>query len=234
MNMLILAFFAGIITVTSPCIIPLVPIILGSALKQDKRYPLIVVVGMATAFTFFGLLFGIFSDLLPFDRRILHTIAYWLLAFMGVILLIPPLETKISALTSQLFAKLSQKTPQVNALHQPSEAFFLGALLGLVWAPCAGPVLGSIIILSSTAENAPFAGILFLLYAIGAGLPMLLIAYGGQKVLKRKEIFQKYNPLLKKAFGILLIITAFFLATGTFKRMEKFLTPYAPVWSTQF
>ncbi len=234
MELLLLAFLAGIITITSPCIIPLLPIILGSALKQDKRYPLLTVLGMATAFTFFGILFGAFGNLLPFDRRILHTGAYWLLAMVGIVLLVPKLESLFSTFSSKLVAKFSRYTPTSTKLHQPSEAFFLGALLGLIWAPCAGPILGSIVILSSTAKNIPLAGALFLTYALGAGLPMLLIAYGGQRILKKKDAFQKYNAFLKKCFGVLLIITAIFLATGTFKHIEKFTSQYAPVWSTQF
>lgn len=232
--MFLLALAAGIITVTSPCIIPILPIILGSVLKNHTWYPIILVLGMSTTFTLLGVLFGIFGSNLPIDRVILNQFAAWLIGFMGAALLIRPLGDIFARGTSFLVSFLGARGPKANELTQPLEAFVLGALLGIVWAPCAGPILGSIIILASSTGSAAKAGFLLFAYSVGAGIPMLLIAYGGKRILTGRKFIQERSNYLKMAFGMLLIVTAIGMATGVFRTLELLIVPYAPVWVTQF
>lgn len=234
MGMFLLALFAGAVTVTSPCIIPILPIILGSVLKDHKWYPMYLVLGMSTTFTALGILFGAFGSSLPIDRVFLNQLAVWLIGFMGVVLLVKPLGDLFSRGTSALTSWLGTRGPKANQLGQPTEAFALGALLGVVWAPCAGPILGSIILLASSTGSIGKAGLLLFTYSIGAGIPILLIAYGGKRAVAGRHFIQERSGQLKTAFGVLLIVTAVLMATGLLRELESLIVPYVPIWSTQF
>ncbi|MEK7183464.1 MAG: cytochrome c biogenesis CcdA family protein [Patescibacteria group bacterium] len=233
MGMFLLALAAGAITVTSPCIIPILPIILGSVLKDHKWYPVYLVLGMSTTFTVLGILFGAFGSALPIDRVFLNQLAIWLIGLMGIVLLVKPLGNLFSRGTSVLTSWLGSHGPKANQLGQPSEAFALGSLLGIVWAPCAGPILGSIILLASGTGNVVTGGLLLFTYSIGAGIPMLLIAYGGKRAVAGKQFIQKQSGRLKMAFGVVLLISAVLMATGVFRELESLIVPYIPTWSTQ-
>ena len=90
----------------------------------------------------------------------------------------------------------------------------LGAMLGVLWTPCAGPVLGAILTMVATAEDAARATTLLVAYAVGAALPMLAIAYGGQRIVRRVRGLMPYTRILQRAFGVLVIATAFAMHTG--------------------
>lgn len=233
MSLFLLALVAGALTVTSPCIIPVLPIVLGSVLKDHRWYPVFLVVGMAATFTVLGIVFGAFGNNLPIDRDVFNQVAVWLIGFMGVALIIKPVGDWFSRGTSLLTSWLGARGPKASELRQPGEAFVLGALMGVVWAPCAGPILGSIIILASHSGNVATGGLLLFTYAVGAGIPMLAIAYGGHRAVAGRRFVQERSESLKKAFGIILILTAVLLATGALREIEAFLTPYAPIWSSQ-
>ena len=83
--------------------------------------------------------------------------------------------------------------------------FVLGVMLGVIWTPCAGPVLGSILTLIATSTEVGRASILLVAYAIGAGIPMLIIAYGGQLVTTRVRSFAQYATRMQQVFGVLII-----------------------------
>ncbi len=233
MGMFLLALAAGAITVTSPCIIPILPIILGSVLKDHRWYPVYLVLGMSTTFTVLGILFSTFGSVLPIDRIFLNQLAIWLIGLMGVVLLVKPLGDLFLRGTSVLTSWLGSRGPKANQLGQPSEAFALGSLLGIVWAPCAGPILGSIILLASSTGSVVTAGLLLFTYSIGAGIPMLLIAYGGKRAVTGKQFIQERSDQLKTAFGVVLLISAVLMATGVFRELESLIVPYVPTWSTQ-
>ena len=232
MQAFFLAFFAGLVTVTSPCILPVLPILLGSALKNNRKYPLYVVLGMASTFTLFGVLFGVFGAVLPFDRGTFHVIAIAGIGLMGIILMIPSLSDVFARLVSSGIARLGNKE-YVSTVHQSGEAFLLGSFLGIVWAPCAGPILGSIILLASSTGKPVLAGALLFVYSLGAGFPMLLLAYGGGRLFRGRMIVQRYAERLRMLFGALLLVIAIFMATGILKKIELMIVPYAPIWSTQ-
>jgi cytochrome c biogenesis protein CcdA len=188
---------------------------------------------MATTFTALGVLFGAFGSALPIDRDFLNQLAIWLIGLMGIVLLVKPLGDLFSRGTSTLTTWLGSRGPKANRLGQPGEAFALGSLLGIVWAPCAGPILGSIILLASSTGSVVKSALLLLSYSIGAGIPMLLIAYGGKRAVAGRRFIQEQSGKLKMTFGIVLLVTALLMATGAFRKMETLLAPYAPAWSAQ-
>jgi len=227
------AFIAGFITVTSPCMIPILPIILGSALKKNRLYPVYMVLGLAFTFSLLGVLFGSFGTVVGLGKHTLERVAIILLGFMGLAIVIKPLNLAFSQFTSK-FLECCRIGPRQTSSDSGLQAFAVGSSLGVVWAPCAGPVLASILALAAASKSVVSSFFLLGVYAIGAGAPMLAIAYGGQRALSGRRFIQQYAEGIKQAFGWILILTAILLYFGIFKRFEAFLLPYLPSTITNF
>jgi len=206
-----LAFAAGVLTVAAPCILPMLPILLGASIGQRKRSrPLFIVAGFILAFSVFALLFGIFSTVLGLSHQNLRGISIVLLGGFGLLMLWPrPYELAFARLNG-----LFNLTHNIGCRAGSGNAggFVLGMTLGILWTPCAGPVLGSILTLIAKSENLALSGALLACYAAGAGTPMLMIAYGGQYATTRVRGMARYTPILQQCFGaaVLLVAVAFY------------------------
>jgi len=214
-----LAFAAGLLTAGAPCILPLLPILLGASIgQQDQWRPLFLVTGFIMAFSGFAILFGSFSTVLGLSHDTLRKVSIVLLGSFGILLLWPlwprPYEWLMVRL-SGLLSFAAAIAPRAGSGHVGS--LVLGLTLGVLWTPCAGPVLGSILTLIATSENLTRAALLLVTYAIGAGMPILLIAYGGQYATTQVRRFTPHTPALQRAFGaaVLLVALAFYTQYGT-------------------
>jgi cytochrome c-type biogenesis protein len=231
---LVTVFLAGVLAVTSPCILPILPVLFGSALQEKKTFPLFVVLGLATSFSIMGAIFGAFGRALAFDRGDLQLVTIGTFLILGITLLSPGLTQFFTSLQSPLERLISRLPVASTRVVFPGQAFILGLLLAVLWAPCAGPVLGAVLILAS-ASGSWWSGFwLLFVFSLGASLPLLTIAHLGQRFLAYRGHFTKYRRQLTQIFGLLLILTALFTLTGTFKKIEKTLAPLAPNWSTTF
>lgn len=224
------AFLAGLVTVASPCIIPILPIVLGSALKRNRLYPLFMVLGLAFTYSLLGVVFGSLGSFVGIGKRTLETAAIILLGGMGLVIIIKPLNS----LFSQWTGKFLVVAPASGPSESPLQAFFVGGTLGIIWVPCAGPILASILALAAASKNVIEAFLLLFTYAVGASIPILLIAYGGQKALTGRRFVQRHAEQFKLAFGWILIATALLLYFGIFKQLQAFLIPYLPSYITNF
>ncbi|CAN7254538.1 cytochrome c biogenesis CcdA family protein [Bradyrhizobium sp. LjRoot220] len=208
MIQIVLAFAAGLLTAAAPCILPLLPILLGTSIGQQGSWrPLFIVSGFVIAFAGFALLFGAFPTVLGLSHDSLRKISIALLASFGVLMLWPqPYEW----LAARLSGLLSHADGAVRAAGPGNfGGLVLGLSLGVLWTPCAGPVLGSILTLIATSENLARAGVLLVTYAIGAAIPILLIAYGGQYATTRMRRIVPYTPALQRSFGAAVLLVAF-------------------------
>ena len=221
------ALLAGVVTIAGPCILPLLPIILGtSTVRQHKSRPLFIILGFILSFTVFAVLFAVVSRQLDLDPQLFRTIAAVIIGLFGVVMLVPNLQ-------ENLFAKLQPLLTRVTPKADPASAdlwggFLLGASLGLVWTPCAGPVLGSILTLIAANQNLGQAGALLFAYALGAGIPMFAIAYGGQAAMTRVRFLSRYAVIIQRVFGIIIILVALALLTGAEVRLQAWLLDKAP------
>ena len=154
--LILFAFIAGIVTILSPCILPVLPIVLSSSLASGKKRPLGVVTGFIFSFTFFTLFLATLVKLSGISADSLRLLSVVVIFSFGLNLLIP----KFQVLLEQIVSKLSAKLPQ-----QPKREGFWGGVLvglslGLLWTPCVGPILASVITLSVSTTAAGFEGIL--------------------------------------------------------------------------
>jgi cytochrome c-type biogenesis protein len=233
MPLFLLALIAGVVTIAGPCILPLLPIILGTAtVKSHSSRPLFIVLGFVISFSGFVVLFSAFGRFIPISASNLRTAGAILIAIFGILMLFPGLSALVFARFSRLGARASAAVP--NAAGKPAAAagpwsgFLLGATLGLVWTPCAGPVLGAILTLVASNRSVSQAAGLLVAYAIGAGAPMLAIAYGGEAMITRVRALSRYAEIIQRVFGALIILAAIGIYFGYDQIFQTYLLTKYP------
>ena len=209
----LLAFGAGIATVASPCVLPVLPILLGTTAlpaggsgSAARHRPLFIVIGFVLSFAAAALLFGASTRVLGVSADALRTAAVVVLLGLGVLLLWPALWERAAARFGGL-AGVAQRVSQ-HAGSGPAGGLLIGMSLGLVWTPCAGPVLASILALVAAEEQPLQAALLLGAYDLGAGLPMLAIGYGGQAMAARVRLLARHASGLRRGFGLAVVATA--------------------------
>jgi cytochrome c-type biogenesis protein len=223
----LLALVAGFVTIAGPCIVPLLPIILGTATaKQHPSRPLFIILGFILSFSFFAVVLAVLGSRLPFSADTLRSLAAVLIILFGAVLLFPKIQEKTFAKLQPLLAKAGPRAD----LTQTGlwSGFLLGASLGLVWTPCAGPVLGSILTLVATKQSLAQAAALLFAYALGAGVPMLAIAYGGQAMMGKVHWIAMHAVAIQRTFGALIILVGLAILTGYDRSAQAWLVIHLP------
>lgn len=205
---LLFAILAGILTIAAPCTLPMLPILLGASIGRTSQLrPAMIALGFVISFSAVALLLGALTQAFDIDPNVLREAAAILLLGFGLLMLWPaPFEWLSIRLNGWLNLGNAGGAQREGALG----GLVLGTTLGLVWTPCAGPVLGSILTLVATSKNLAWAGTLLIAYAIGAAIPMLAIAYGGQAATTRVRSLARISPLIQQGFGV--VVIAFALA----------------------
>ena len=201
------ALLAGVLTIASPCVLPILPIVLGTSIKHESKLrPLFIVAGFVLSFAALGMLLASVSQSVAIAHETVRVIGITMLLLAGLAMLWRrPYEWLVSHLNGPL-ERIGASGG--NAGSGNWGGFVLGMSLGAIWTPCAGPVLASILVLVTQAQNLGWSASLLILYAIGAGIPMLAIAYGGQFMSTRVRAVAKYAGRLQKIFGVLIVLTA--------------------------
>ena len=197
---LVLALLAGVVTVAAPCTLPMLPILLGASVGHtNKVRPAMIALGFTMSFSMVALLLSAITRVFDFDPNHLRNAAAILLLGFGLLMIWPaPFEW--------LAVRIGGWGGHSAASRQGAiGGFVLGTTLGLVWTPCAGPVLGSILTVIATSKDTAWASLLLVVYAIGAALPMLAIAYGGQAITTRVRSVAHIAPRLQQGFGVIVI-----------------------------
>jgi cytochrome c-type biogenesis protein len=206
MTDIFLALFAGVLTIAAPCTLPVLPILLGASIGQSARArPAFIALGFVASFAFVALALNAIALTFHFDPDTLRTTGLVLLAVFGVLMVWPAVFERLAARLSG--AGLVTSHP-IGAAQTNLSGFVLGTTLGLVWTPCAGPVLGSILTAIATSADHAHSATLLLTYTIGAALPMLAVAYGGQAVSTRLRALAPFTRRLQQAFGVVVIAFA--------------------------
>lgn len=223
--LILFAFLAGIVTILSPCILPLLPIILSGSLTGGKKRPLGVVTGFIISFTFFTLALSTIVKATGIDADALRIVAVIVIALFGLSLLIPKTQLWLEL----LMGKLSGLIPQNN---QNQDGFgggvLVGLSLGLIWAPCVGPILASVITLAATSQVTIAAVLITLAYSLGTALPMLAITYSGQKLLDNHRWLLTNSGTIQKIFGMLMILTAAAIFSNLDRKFQTYLITKFP------
>jgi cytochrome c biogenesis protein CcdA len=200
---LVLALLAGVVTIAAPCTLPMLPILLGASVGQTSKVrPAMIAAGFVMSFSLVALALSAITRVFDFDPNVLRTGAAVLLLGFGLLMIWPaPFEWVTARFGGLTGGSVASRQGVLGG-------FVLGTTLGLVWTPCAGPVLGSILTIVATSKDMAWASVLLVVYAIGAAIPMLLIAYGGQAVTTRIRSLAQVTPKLQQGFGVVVIAFA--------------------------
>jgi cytochrome c-type biogenesis protein len=202
---LVLALLAGVVTIAAPCTLPMLPILLGASVGQiGKLRPALIALGFVISFSATALLLSAITRIFDFDPNVLRSAAAILLLGFGLLMIWPAPFEWLSIRINGIAGSAGNAASRQGNIG----GFVLGTTLGLVWTPCAGPVLGSILTVVATSKDAAWASTLLVVYAIGAAIPMLAIAYGGQAVTSRVRSIARISPKLQQAFGLVVIAFA--------------------------
>jgi len=207
-----LAFFEGLALVASPCILPILPLILGASVEGGYRRPFGIIAGFILTFTAFAMVSRTLVFASGVDLTLLRTGSLILLGLFGLILIVPSLSARFSALTqhvASIGAKLSE-----DGREGFSSGLLVGSLIGLVWTPCAGPILAAAIVQIVREESTFKALLLVGSFAVGVGIPMLMIALLGRRVITRVHFLSAHAESIRKVFGVLILLAVGFMASG--------------------
>jgi cytochrome c biogenesis protein CcdA len=183
----LLAFLSGMLSALTPCILPILPPMLAGSMGHKLR-PVFIVLGAAVTFTLMGGLFSVFGSL--YARMFLRYFFIGMIIVFGAIWAdreINELFTRYSSrLVGWVNSRLKGKTTSISSSNHPLlSAFTLGMSLGVVWIPCIGPILGSILAYTTYQGSLFHGSFLLLLYSAGLSLPVLFVAYGGKKIFRQ-------------------------------------------------
>jgi len=224
-----LAIVAGFLTILAPCILPLLPFLLGTGGGRSKLRPLMIVAGFVGSFSLIGAALAVFGSLLGISAGALRLVAVVLLLLFGVALLWESLYEKITARLASMLTQWGSRISRGSATRTDAfSGLAVGVSLGLVWTPCAGPILGTILTLASRTDDFVLTALLLFAYALGAGIPMLAIAYGGHALQRRLLAAGTWHRALNKAFGVLIIVMALLLLTGREVQFQTWLIQFYP------
>jgi cytochrome c-type biogenesis protein len=204
---LLFALLAGIVTIAAPCTLPVLPILVGTSFGGSNSWrPVAMALGFIATFAAITLVFHFVTSILGLDADTLRSLAIGLLAVFGILLLWPKLYERISPSIAAVTGAMP--SPAAGSRDGILGGFVLGTTLGLVWTPCAGPVLGSILTLLATQANPVWAALLLVAYACGAAIPMMAIGYGGQYAVRHVRRIGPFTHRLQQLFGVLVLCMA--------------------------
>ena len=226
-----LALLAGVLSVLSPCVWPLVPVVMGSAADGGRAGPLALAAGLSVAFALAGTVLSFALISLGLDPELFRFLAAALLVVVAVPLLIPSAGLWLNGVLSRLMAGFNTSGGAVSSSWQAQ--FGVGLLLGLVWLPCVGPTLGAAIALASLGQKMLHSFVVML--AFGVGTAAALLAAG----LLSARVLQGFRPQMlagaaagKRWLGAMLLILGVLVLSGIDKRVEAWAVGWLPAWAT--
>lgn len=211
-----IGFVAGLVTALSPCVLPVLPVLLAGSAAGGPRRPYAIVAGLVTTFTLSVLFAAWLLDLLGLPLDGLRTLALALLFLVAATLLFP----RLGVLVERPFARFTRRGGR-----DLGGGFLLGASLGLVMVPCAGPVLATIAVVAASREVGPEALLLTLSYSLGHAVPLLAFAVGGQRA-GRLAAVRARAPALRRAFGAVIGATALAIALNVDRHFTTAIPGY--------
>lgn len=203
------AFLAGFVTILSPCILSIAPILLATSSDGGHQKSLGIITGLVISFSFFTLTLSAIIHATGISPDIFRYIGLGIIIFFGLTMIIPFLENAFTIFTQRIARLGTAIEANTTNIHtQLLSGLIVGIALGLVWTPCAGPILATITALAATSSITLITIFITFAYAIGAALPMLLICFGGSKIMTSTSIIAPYAQTIRKLFGMIVIATA--------------------------
>lgn len=226
--LILFAFIAGFVTILSPCILPILPIVLSGGISGGKRRPVGIVLGFVISFTFFTLFLSSLVTLLRISPDTLRFMSVIIIFTLGMSMFIPQFQLLIE----RIFAKISNKVAVRNSGDGFGGGVLLGTSLGLVWTPCVGPILASVIALAASNALTTSSLLITLAYSMGTAIPLLLITYGGRALLQKVPWLLKNTASIQKLFGIVMMVVSIGIYFNIDRSFQTYVLDVFPNYGT--
>jgi cytochrome c biogenesis protein CcdA len=227
-----LAYLAGVLSTLSPCVLPLLPLVIGSATSAHRLGPLALALGLASSFVVTGLFVATVGFSIGIDADVFRIVAAALMILVGAVLIVPLFQSRLALAGGPASNWAGQKLAGFSASGLRGQ-FGVGILLGVAWSPCVGPTLGAASLLASQAKDLPGVAATMLLFGLGASSPLLAVGIASREVMsKARDHLLLAGQRVKAALGIAFVLIGASIVTGADKQIETALVEASPQWLT--
>jgi cytochrome c-type biogenesis protein len=228
-----LAFVAGVLTSLSPCVVPILPLVLGAAASERKYGPIALAAGLAISVVLVGLFVATIGYSIGLTTERFRQVAAALIVIFGAVLIFPPLQSRLALASGPIANWTDRHFGGERGGSGYVGQFWLGVLLGAVWTPCVGPTLGAASLLAAQGRDLPQVAASMLVFGIGAAVPLLIIGLLSREALQRwRKQALLVSHAMKAALGVLLVLIGVLVLTGFDKQLETVLVNASPQWLT--
>jgi cytochrome c-type biogenesis protein len=227
-----LAYLAGVLSTLSPCVLPLLPIVLGAATSAHRLGPFALVLGLASSFVVVGLFVATIGFSIGIDADAFRVIAAALMMLVGVVLIVPLFQSRLALAGGPVSHWANERVADLSTAGLAGQ-FGVGVLLGVAWSPCVGPTLGAASLLASQEQELPRVAAIMLLFGFGASSPLIIVGFLSRELtLRLRDRLLSAGRNLRTALGLALVLIGAAIVTGTDKQIETVLVEASPQWLT--
>ncbi|MFZ2387750.1 MAG: cytochrome c biogenesis CcdA family protein [Polaromonas sp.] len=224
---------AGLLSTLSPCVLPIIPILLGSATNVHPRAPLALAGGLAISYAVIGTTLAWAGSALDIDASLFRNVGAVILGLLGLVLISGSLQQHFASATSGI-GDAGNKLISRMRLDGLWGQFTIGLVLGVVWSPCVGPTLGAAVVLASQGSQLPLVALLMGIFGLGAALPVVALAYVSRgAMMKMRGKLMQAGKTGKTILGAIMIVLAVMTLSGADKPVETWLVDHSPAWLTK-
>src|SRR5215813_4223033 len=226
---LALALVAGMLSVLSPCVLPILPIVLGAAASERKWGPVSLAIGLSISFVAIGMFVATVGFAVGLDADVFRYVAAVLMVAVGLVLMLPGFQTQLAVASGPIANWADARFRGVRS--GASGQFWVGVLLGAVWSPCVGPTLGAASLLAAQGRDLGQVGITMFAFGLGAALPLLALGLLSREAMVRwRHRLASANKGGRAGLGVFFVAIGALVLTGLDKSIETVLVEVSPQW----
>lgn len=226
----VFAYLAGLLTLINPCVLPVLPIVLASALNASRLGPVALAAGMSVSFVTFGVLVTAFGATIGLTQDLLAQIGAVLMIAFGTILVVPLFARRFEMAVAGMAGGADSRMNSIDASSVQGQ-FLGGLLLGAVWSPCIGPTLGGAIALASQGENLGYVTLIMVFFAMGVSTIILALGLGAREAIRtRTQSLRALAERSKPILGVTFITVGLMLFFNVHHIIDAWALSVMPIW----
>ena len=223
-----LSWLAGNLSILSPCVFPLLPMVLGGVAPSHRFGPVAMGAGMAVSFSVLGVVLGALGPMLGIDGGHVRIAGAVMLMVLGALVWLPSSSERFTQWMTPVASTANAWAARLRS-ESLGGAFFLGALMGLVWSPCSGPLLASALIMAASESGAGSSAVVLGFFGLGAATPLVAAAYVSRPFFEAvRQRVTRQGEWPKKLLGAAIFASGLVVATGADKWLEALILPLLP------
>ena len=229
---LVLGYAAGLLTLINPCVLPILPIVLATALQAGRGGPIALAAGLSVSFVTLGLFVAALGRALGITEESISNAGAVLMIGFGLVLLIPRFSESFATATAGFSGRADDGMDQIERDRLTGQ-FVGGILLGAVWSPCIGPTLGGAISLASQGESLLLAGAIMVSFALGVSTIVLALGYGAQSAIQRRQaLMRQVASSARPIMGAVFVVVGLAILFKLHHAIEIWALDNLPAWFT--